>query len=176
MVLSKAPPRGVRSAGSFWHLGLKVQVRRDHVLIQIILYAAVADVCVYFAILVIATHAAPYIFTPPRRLGEGGLYRYRRLVYTLWIVLPVIAASLAFTNPTNAYVTSGTFCYLPTRPFWHRLALAWIARYLLFLIICGIYLAIYIYVHIKFKDFENVSSEGSTWGNSSMGDTVTNME
>ncbi|SLM39472.1 Glucose receptor Git3, N-terminal [Lasallia pustulata] len=60
-------------------------------------------------------------------------------------------ASVVFVNHTNPYVSQGTFCYLPVRPIWFRLALAWVPRYVIFGTIVGIYVAIYIYVKYKFK-------------------------
>ena len=116
-----------------------------------------------YAILMIALHAALYVFRPPKRLGEGGLYPYRYWMYTFWVVLPVLAASLAFTNPSG-YITSGTYCALPKRPFWYRLGLSYIPRYIIFITIFGLYSAISIYVHFKFKAFRKFGDEGSTSG------------
>lgn len=111
-----------------------------------------------FSILVIAIHSAWYVFNPPHELGQGGLYPYRWVVYPLWFSLPVITASLGFTNAhARGYINAGTFCYLPKRPFWYRLALAWIPRYIIFFIILILFTAIYVYVHRKFKGFENLS-------------------
>src|SRR5437016_4519563 len=99
----------------------------------------------------IAVHSALYIFKPNSSSGEGGLHPYRRLAYALWVVLPILSASLAFINNNNdSYVSEGTYCYLPVRPFWYRLALTWIPRYLIFIIILGIYASIYYYVRYKF--------------------------
>ena len=120
-----------------------------------------------FAILVIALHTALYVFRRPRIKGEGGLYPYRKYFYPLWLGLPILSAGLAFTNSQEAYVTSGTFCYLPKRPFWYRLALAWIPRYLIFVTIFSIYAAIWAYVNHKFKSFQEVgNSEYSSGSNS----------
>ena len=83
-----------------------------------------------FAILVIALHTILHIFRPTKKVGKGGLYPFRHYIYVAWIAFPILAASLAFVNKGNAYVTSGNFCYLPKRPFWYRLALSWIPRYL----------------------------------------------
>jgi G protein-coupled receptor GPR1 len=112
-----------------------------------------------YAILMIALHAAFYVFRPPKVLGEGGLYPYRFWMYAFWVVLPVLAASLAFTNP-KGYVTGGTYCALPKRPFWYRLGLSYIPRYLIFITIFALYTTISIYVHIKFKGFRNFSDQG----------------
>jgi G protein-coupled receptor GPR1 len=121
------------------------------------------------SILFIVLHATLYIFHPPQRLGNGGLYNYRYWIYGLWILLPLLAASLAFTNRSGpAYVTSGTFSYLPKRPFWYRLALAWIPRYIIFVSIITMYTAIYVYVKVKFKGFSNLGSHDSSFNTSSM--------
>lgn len=121
-----------------------------------------------FAILMIALHAILYIFRPPARSAEqGGLYPYRKWIYPLWIALPIIVASLAFINDREAYTTSGTFCYLPRRPFWYRLALSWIPRYCIMLIIFAMYTAVYIYVALKFRSFGNLNDSGSHYSSSS---------
>ena len=104
-----------------------------------------------FAILMIAVHAAMYVFQSTAATTEAGLYNYRYVVYTCWIIYPVLMASLAFTNPMNPYLSSGTICNLPVRPFWYRLALSWIPRYIIIFAIIALYVAIYVYVHYKFK-------------------------
>ncbi|KAK5939222.1 G protein-coupled receptor gpr1 [Knufia obscura] len=115
-----------------------------------------------FAILMIALHAILYIFHPPARSGEsGGLYRWRKIIYPAWGALPILAASLAFVNSGNAYTTAGTFCYLPRRPFWYRLALAWIPRYCILSLIFLMYAALYIYVTVKFRSFSNLQDSDS---------------
>lgn len=101
----------------------------------------------------IAIHSALYIFKPRVAHGEGGLYPYRKIAYVVWFVVPLIMASLAFINNGDSYVNEGTYCYLPVRPFWYRLALGWIPRYVIFLIILGIYASIYYYVRYKFHGF-----------------------
>jgi len=121
------------------------------------------------AIFLIALHSIIYIFRPPHKAAEGGLYPYRYWIYPIWIGFPILAASLAFINENGAYATAGTFCYLPKRPFWYRLALAWIPRYLILMTIIGMYAAIYIYVNIKFKGFSNLgrdSSDSEPWAES----------
>jgi G protein-coupled receptor GPR1 len=62
-------------------------------------------------------------------------------------------ASLAFVNDQDSYVVEGTYCYLPVRPFWYRLALSWIPRYVIFIVILFIYASIYYYVRYKFDGF-----------------------
>jgi G protein-coupled receptor GPR1 len=123
-----------------------------------------------YAILVIALHAALYVFRPPKRLGEGGLYPHRYWIYTFWVILPVLAACLAFTNP-RGYITSGTYCALPIRPFWYRLGLSYIPRYIIFIAIFALYGTISAYVHIKFKGFGKFSDLGSSSGTRSRNST-----
>ncbi|CCX07349.1 G protein-coupled glucose receptor regulating Gpa2-domain-containing protein [Pyronema domesticum] len=107
-----------------------------------------------FAVLAIAVHSALYIFRPGMgAIGEGGLFRYRYYVYATWLAFSIVMPSLAFLNKEPAYTAQGTFCYLPVRPFWYRLALAWIPRYLILLTIMTLYAAIYIYVRMRFRTF-----------------------
>ena len=103
-----------------------------------------------FSVLMIAIHSALYIFKPSTSIGEGGLYPYRYIVYVLWIILPLLLASLAFLNPNGAYESGGASCHLPVRPFWYRLALSWIPRYCIFIFILATDASIYLYVRYKF--------------------------
>lgn len=120
-----------------------------------------------FAILMIALHTILYVFKRPQVKGEGGLYPYRKYIYPLWLGLPVLSAGLAFTNSQDAYVTSGTFCYLPKRPFWYRLALSWIPRYLIFITIFLMYVVIWAHVSIKFRGFKGVGKPHYASGSNS---------
>ncbi|KAL2070776.1 hypothetical protein VTL71DRAFT_13802 [Oculimacula yallundae] len=122
-----------------------------------------------FAVLMIALHSALYIFRPRSSGGEGGLYPYRRLAYILWVIFPLLMASLAFINGRHAYVSEGTYCYLPVRPFWYRLALEWIPRYVIFIFILVIYVSIYYYVRFKFQGFNKLSKRDSEAQDNSMG-------
>jgi G protein-coupled receptor GPR1 len=115
-----------------------------------------------FAILVIALHTLVSIFKAASKAGEGGLYPYRNWIYLIWLGPPLVAASLAFVNANNAYVTSGAHCYLPKRPYWYRLALSWIPRYLIIGTIFAMYASIYVYVHIKFKNFSVLRGDDSS--------------
>ncbi len=124
-----------------------------------------------YAILMITIHAALYVFRPPKKLGEGGLYPYRWWMYAFWVILPVLAASLGFTSP-EGYVTAGTFCNLPKRPFWYRLALSYIPRYLIFITIFALYAAISLYVHVKFRGFSHFNDDGSSDDTESRGSTL----
>lgn len=115
------------------------------------------------AILIIALHCTLSILRPENTVGEGGLYRYRNWIYPLWLGPPLLAASLTFVNNKEGYVTAGTFCYLPKRPFWYRLALSWVPRYLIIALIIIMYVWIYIYVHIKFRGFDNLGAIDSSY-------------
>ena len=117
----------------------------------------------------IAIHSALYIFKPRVTQGEGGLYPYRKLAYVIWLVVPIILASLAFINQGESYVTEGTYCYFPVRPLWYRLALAWVPRYMIFSIILGLYASIYFYVRYKFHDFAIEKPRGSSDGSGDHG-------
>ncbi|KAG7132571.1 G protein-coupled receptor GPR1 like [Verticillium longisporum] len=104
------------------------------------------------AVALIAIHTALYIFKPRQLNGQSGLYPYRRTAYAVLFILPVVLASLAFIN-TPAYVNNGQYCYLPIRPLWARLALSWIPRYIILLIIFVSYLCTYIYVSVLMHRF-----------------------
>lgn len=105
-------------------------------------------------IVLIAIHTALTIFSSRKANSETGLYRYRWGAYTCWAVFSILMAALAFINSSSSYVSQGTFCYLPARPIWYRLALSWIPRYLILCTILGIYLAVYLYTKAKFGDFD----------------------
>jgi G protein-coupled receptor GPR1 len=98
-------------------------------------------------------HAALSIFHSSAALGERGLYPIRHTVFVLWVLLPAFASGLAFVNRSGGYTTSGAYCYLPIRPFWYRLALSWIPRYLILVMIASIYLAIYLFVKRNFNHY-----------------------
>ncbi|KIY01758.1 uncharacterized protein Z520_01896 [Fonsecaea multimorphosa CBS 102226] len=120
------------------------------------------------AILIIALHSILYILNPGSTLGEGGLYRYRRWTYIMWLGPALLAASLAFLHDKDPYITAGTFCYLPKRPIGYRLALSWVPRYLIIGVILIMYIWIYIYVHIKFRGFDNLGATNSSHYNSGL--------
>ena len=61
----------------------------------------------------------------------------------------------------NGYISQGTFCYLPVRPIWYRLALSWVPRYVILVVILAIYISIYIYTKSKFGDFDTDFSSSS---------------
>jgi G protein-coupled receptor GPR1 len=108
----------------------------------------------------IAIHSALYIIKP-KNSGEGGLYPYRHIAYAIWVALPLTMASLAFVRKDNPYVGDGAYCYLPLRPLWYSMALSWGPRYLIFIIILGVYAFIYSYVRYKFSGFTKLSKKTS---------------
>lgn len=112
-------------------------------------------------IVLIAVHTALTIFASRKANSQTGLYRYRCGAYTCWALFSVLMAALAFINPSSAYVSQGTFCYLPARPIWYRLALSWVPRYLILCTILGIYLAVYLYTKSKFGNFDAKFSTNS---------------
>ena len=109
-----------------------------------------------------AIHTALTIFASRKANSQTGLYRYRWGAYTCWAIFSILLASLAFVNPISPYLSQGTFCYLPSRPIWYRLALSWIPRYLILCTILGIYLAVYLYTKTKFGDFDARFSSDSS--------------
>ena len=98
-----------------------------------------------------------YIIRPIRSTRGNGLYPYRHTAYICVALFSILMASLAFVNPKGGYVTQGTYCYLPPRPFWYRLALAWIPRYLILGVILVIYIAVFIYVRTRLSQFDSES-------------------
>ncbi|KAI7170648.1 hypothetical protein KC343_g1567 [Hortaea werneckii] len=86
-------------------------------------------------------------------LGHDGLYRIRRWVIAAWLILPNLSAALAFVKGRWAYESGGAFCSLPLRPYWYRLALSWIPRYLIWIFVMGVAIRIYKHVGKEFKVF-----------------------
>jgi G protein-coupled receptor GPR1 len=117
------------------------------------------------------------IFQPTRltMLGHDGLYRVRHWVVGAWLLLPNLSAALAFINPGPAYLAQGGFCTLPLRPFWYRLALFWIPRYMIWVYIVFVAIAITRYVGSEFKVFgqERDNSTSQIMTTQSTPDTTT---
>lgn len=114
------------------------------------------------AILAIAAHAALYVFRPPKRVGKGGLYAYRRAVYTTYTVWPLLSTCIAFSNHDAAFVNFEIYCNYPKRPFWYRLALSWVPRYTIFFVMICLYVAIYAHVKFKFNGFGKFESHNGS--------------
>lgn len=79
-------------------------------------------------------------------------------------------ASLAFVRNKTPYVSEGAYCYLPQRPLWYSLALSWVPRYLIFVIILGVYVSIYFYVRYKFSGFTKLSKKTAMAQNDKSGE------
>jgi hypothetical protein len=110
-----------------------------------------------YAVLAIALHNALQVFHPSSQLRSEGLYTYRYLVYIGAVMIPGTMAALAFINPHWGYMSVGAWCTLPLRPFWYRLALAWIPRYIIAIVILGLAVAIYAHVGFEFRLLSNVA-------------------
>jgi len=78
---------------------------------------------------------------------EAGLAKWKNYISGGIIGLPLIMACLAFTNKNGGYRLIGAFCALPVRPFWFRLTLSWIPRYIIAVLI--IILTIVIRLRVK---------------------------
>lgn len=111
------------------------------------------------AVFLMALHSTVYIFWPHRAGGESGLYPYRHMAYSFYILWPVLMASLAYVKGVPAYVNTGQSCYLPTVPWWYRTTLSWIPRYLILLIILVMYGSSYTYVRVMMRRYSRRNSE-----------------
>ncbi|KAK3174706.1 hypothetical protein OEA41_001952 [Lepraria neglecta] len=129
-----------------------------------------------FIILLIAIHTALSVLCPRKITQESGLFPFRYQAYACWAVFSILLPGLAFANAhNNGYISQGTFCYLPVRPIWYRLALSWVPRYAILIIILAIYISIYIYTKSKFGDFDiDFSSSSVTSADRSQSKTSEN--
>ncbi|KAI6820308.1 hypothetical protein KC327_g15494 [Hortaea werneckii] len=117
-----------------------------------------------FAILFMSLHMWLQIFPPQDSfLGHDGLYRIRRWVIAAWLILPNLCAALAFVKGRWAYESGGAFCSLPLRPYWYRLALSWIPRYLIWIFVMGVAIRIYKHVGKEFKVFGQERDRSSSF-------------
>lgn len=99
-------------------------------------------------------HSALQVFHPLTKSTSDGLYPCRLYVYLGAFAVPSLMAGLAFVNPGPGYESLGAFCTLPIRPFWYRLALAWIPRYLIAFTIIGLAISIKKYVDLELDDID----------------------
>lgn len=111
-----------------------------------------------YAVLMMALHSAIQVFYPSTLVSSDGLYPCRRYVYFGAFALPILMSALAFINPKEAYVSQGAFCTLPVRPFWYRLALTWVPRYIIVLTIIGLAIAIYTHVGFEVRAYSNADT------------------
>lgn len=107
------------------------------------------------AILSFAVHLALLIFRPADKVKhgknlEGGLFRYRYLVYAISALLPLTLASLAYIHDAG-YVGVTNWCALPPTPVTYRLVLNWAPRYAIIIAIFLIYGSIYWHVSKQYR-------------------------
>ncbi|KAL1303565.1 hypothetical protein AAFC00_006934 [Neodothiora populina] len=115
------------------------------------------------AILLISVHMYLQIFSSTSKLfGHDGLYRFRHTALAVYVLWPILSASLAFVNDQSGYVSNGPFCTLPIRPFWYRLALTWIPRYLIWIYVMFVVVRIYVHVGSGFSVFATPGDQFSS--------------
>jgi len=117
-----------------------------------------------YSALAIAVHTALQIFRPTIfgvSKEETGLYRYRIPISVTVVLLPMTLSALAFTRHGPGFIAQGPLCSLPLRPFWYRLAIGWVPRYLIMLTILILYISLYIHVGRQFGSFKNFTTSGS---------------
>lgn len=114
-------------------------------------FFAVGIECSDVAVLLIALHSAMYIWRP-----QSGLYPYRWVAYTAYVLVPLLLASLAFLD--GGYHNVGYFCYLTNGQGRASMAFSWVPRYTLFTIIIVTYLCIYVYVRRRILNYEHSAS------------------
>ncbi|KAF1990778.1 hypothetical protein K402DRAFT_324379 [Aulographum hederae CBS 113979] len=115
------------------------------------------------SILIISLHGALQILSPSvDPTSSGSLFRYRHYIYACVFILPAVMASLVFIRGVDGYMALGAFCSLPLRPFWYRLAFAWVPRYLIAFIILGLATAVYVHVAKVFNKSSAASKRLST--------------
>lgn len=105
------------------------------------------------AVFLIALHWTVYIFRSNKAAGESGIYPYRYLAFAFYVLFPTLMASLAFFTRFPAYVDTGQYCYLPAKPWWDRMSLSWIPRYINMTLIIAMYCASYMYIRITMRRF-----------------------
>ena len=106
-----------------------------------------------FTIFLIALHTALSVLRPGK---SSGLRSYRYRAYACWASFAILLPALAFINEgkDEAYISQGTYCFLPLRPIWYRLVFSWIPRYLILCTIAAIYVTIYIHTVMQFGKFD----------------------
>ncbi|KAI7782485.1 hypothetical protein LA080_013484 [Diaporthe eres] len=112
------------------------------------------------AVFLIALHWTVYIFRSNRAAGESGIYAYRFLAFAFYVLFPTLMASLAFFTRFPAYVDTGQYCYLPAKPWWDRMSLSWIPRYINMTLIIAMYSASYLYIRITMRRFRRHHASG----------------
>lgn len=115
------------------------------------------------ATLSMSLHTALLVFKPWQNvIGDEGLYSFRHTVTAITIMLPLIMASVAFAHHGHGYSAQLPICALPVRPFWFRLALQWVPRYIIWFIVFGLAISVYCYVGGEFRMFSAGAVSSST--------------
>lgn len=129
-----------------------------------------------YAVLTIAIHSAIQVFRPSVSVRSDVFYRQHYYIYAGGLTMPALMAGLAFVNPTAGYISNGAFCSLPLRPYWYRLALAWIPRYLIGFTILGLAVAIYTHFGFEFRAFTKAANRSTSVSTSTTIPTLVAME
>lgn len=102
------------------------------------------------------------------------MFQYRRWIYAFILLVPQVFAALPFVGDRKGtgYLSQGAFCTLPIRPIWYRLALAWVPRLMIWFIILGLAIAIYVHVQREFNNFSEAFRHHSTTSTSFLSETL----
>ena len=114
-----------------------------------------------FAVFFVSLHVALQVLRTPKPKAAG-LLEHRHFVYTANALIPSILVCCTFTKSKRPYVNEGWFCHLPVRPIPYRLVLYWIPRYIVWVSILGLAIAMYFRIRVKLKLFEAVEKRLST--------------
>lgn len=114
------------------------------------------------AVFLTALHWTVFIFRSNRAAGESGIYPYRYLAFGIYVLFPAMMSSLAFLTRSPAYVDTGQYCYLPAKPWWIRMLLSWIPRYINMTLIISMYCASYVYIRITMRRFRRQHASAPT--------------
>lgn len=150
--------------GFFLQTGMEAAGECGYALALLILglFLRKTDMGIDFAILAMSVHMTIQIFhADSKYFGPDGLYRARYAIYVTWLITPCFMAGLAFINRSGAYLSQGAFCSLPLRPFWYRLALAWIPRYLIWGFAIVTAFRVYRHVGAGFRMFVHQAGDSS---------------
>lgn len=113
--------------------------------------------------------------TGSKIFGHDGLYRFRHTVLAGWFTFPFLCGVLAFIRGRQGYIAQGPFCTLPIRPYWYRLALQWIPRYLIWMFIMFVAVRIYLHVGQGFKIFAREDDKDSSTESNGYGESLGTM-
>ena len=112
--------------------------------------------------LFLTIHGAIQIFRPTINVHDprNGLGRFRPATNIIMFFMPIISGSLAYINRSYAYIAQGAFCIMAVRPLWYRLALQWVPRYFVFVIVIILCTVVYAYVGKQLRSFDTTWAVG----------------